>query len=60
MKLKNHQRQPVMTAQDFASGSYKPSLWTAVAHRVYLVAIGVATVGWLSLIAWCALALTGY
>ena len=49
-----------MTAQDFASGSYKPSLWTAVGHRVYLVAIGVATVGWLSLIAWGALALTGY
>jgi hypothetical protein len=39
---------------DDASTDMVPEGKYGVAHAIYLAAIGVATIGWLWLIAWCA------
>jgi hypothetical protein len=50
-----------MTEQVFETDPTKiPSIGSKVGTVVYLIAIGVATVGWVGLIAWFGLALLGF
>jgi hypothetical protein len=50
-----------MTEQAFETDVTKiPSVGAKVWTAVYLIAIGVATVGWVGLIAWFGLALLGF
>jgi hypothetical protein len=47
-------------APNFAESSGKESVRTKLVWYIYLIAIGVASVGWLALLGWCVLALLGF
>jgi hypothetical protein len=47
-------------APNLAESSGKQSARTKLVWFIYLIAIGVASVGWLALLGWCALALLGF
>jgi hypothetical protein len=48
-----------MTIQDATKNLEKPLSRTKLVHGVYLVATGVAMVGWVWFLAWCAEELLG-
>jgi hypothetical protein len=49
-----------MTAQEVANSPERERRRTTLLRAVYLMAIGAGMVGWLCLLAWCALALLGH
>jgi hypothetical protein len=50
----------VVTIQDAAKGLEKPLVRTKLVHGLYLAASGVAMVGWLCFLGWCAEKLLGF
>jgi hypothetical protein len=49
-----------MTTTNLTDHSVKRSVRTKVVWAIYLVAVGVASFGWLAFLSYCALALLGY
>jgi hypothetical protein len=48
-----------MTIQDATKTFEKPLFRTKLVHVLYLAVVGVATVGWVCFLAWCAERLLG-
>jgi hypothetical protein len=49
-----------VTTADIVDQFGKKSFWKKMAWAMYLAAVGLATIGWLGLISYLALALSGY
>jgi hypothetical protein len=49
-----------VTTADIVDQFGKKSFWKKMAWAIYLAAIGLATIGWLGLLSYLALALIGY
>jgi hypothetical protein len=49
-----------VSTTNFSVNSNKRLAPTKIVWAIYLAAIGVATIGWLGLLSYCALALLGY
>ena len=51
---------PEVATTDIIARSSTKSFWMKVAWAIYLAAVGLATIGWLGLLSYLALALIGY
>jgi hypothetical protein len=56
----NQESELSIMTPNFAESSGKQSVRTKLIWFVYLIAIGIASVGWFCLLGWCALALLGF